>query len=216
MKLTRLWRKLFAPGGGTDRGTTSESMNKEVFLIVGLGNPGAEYAHTRHNAGFDTMDRLEKHYQVTLGRKAHQGILAEITDGEKKIVLCRPQTYMNNSGQCAAELLSWYKCPPDHMLVIYDDIDLPPGKVRVRKSGGPGTHNGMRSIADHLGHTDFPRIRVGTGDRPEGGDLVSWVLGHYDPETQKVMVRAFDKAAEAAADWVQHGIDHAMQVGNKA
>lgn len=216
MKLTRLWRKLFAPGGGTDRGTTSESMNKEVFLIVGLGNPGAEYAHTRHNAGFDTMDRLEKHYQVTLGRKAHQGILAEITDGEKKIVLCRPQTYMNNSGQCVSALLSWYKCPPDHMLVIYDDIDLPPGKVRVRKNGGPGTHNGMRSIAEHLGHTDFPRIRVGTGDRPEGGDLVSWVLGHYDPETQKVMDRAFDKAAEAAADWVQHGIDHAMQVGNKA
>ena len=216
MKLTRLWRKLFAPGGGTDRGTTSESMNKEVFLIVGLGNPGAEYAHTRHNAGFDTMDRLEKHYQVTLGRKALQGILAEITDGEKKIVLCRPQTYMNNSGECVASLLSWYKCPPDHLLVIYDDIDLPPGKVRVRKNGGPGTHNGMRSIAEHLGHTDFPRIRVGTGDRLEGGDLVSWVLGHYDPETQKVMDRAFDKAAEAAADWVQHGIDHAMQVGNKA
>ena len=216
MKLTRLWRKLFAPGGGTDRGTTSESMNKEVFLIVGLGNPGAEYAHTRHNAGFDTMDRLEKHYQVTLGRKAHQGILAEITDGEKKIVLCRPQTFMNNSGECVSSLLAWYKCPPDHLLVIYDDIDLPPGKVRVRKNGGPGTHNGMRSIAEHLGHTDFPRIRVGTGDRPEGGDLVSWVLGHYDPETQKVMDRAFEKAAEAAADWTLHGIDHAMQVGNKA
>ena len=214
--MTRLWRKLFAPGGGTDRGTSLESMNKEVFLIVGLGNPGAEYAHTRHNAGFDTMDRLEKHYQVTLGRKALQGILAEITDGEKKIVLCRPQTFMNNSGECVSSLLSWYKCPPDHLMVIYDDIDLPPGKVRVRKNGGPGTHNGMRSIAEHLGHTDFPRIRVGTGDRPAGGDLVSWVLGHYDPETQKVMDRAFDRAAEAAADWTLHGIDHAMQVGNKA
>ena len=216
MKLTQIWRKLFPPGGGTDRETISEGMNKEVFLIVGLGNPGAEYAHTRHNAGFDTMDRLEKHYQVTLGRKALQGILAEITDGEKKIVLCRPQTFMNNSGECVSSLLSWYKCPPDHLMVIYDDIDLPPGKVRVRKNGGPGTHNGMRSIAEHLGHTDFPRIRVGTGDRPAGGDLVSWVLGHYDPETQKVMDRAFDRAAEAAADWTLHGIDHAMQVGNKA
>lgn len=216
MKLTQIWRKLFSPGGRTDRETISEGMNKEVFLIVGLGNPGAEYAHTRHNAGFDTMDRLEKHYQVTLGRKALQGILAEITDGEKKIVLCRPQTFMNNSGECVSSLLSWYKCPPDHLMVIYDDIDLPPGKVRVRKNGGPGTHNGMRSIAEHLGHTDFPRIRVGTGDRPAGGDLVSWVLGHYDPETQKVMDRAFDRAAEAAADWTLHGIDHAMQVGNKA
>ena len=216
MKLTQIWRNLFSPGGGTDRETISEGMSKEVFLIVGLGNPGAEYAHTRHNAGFDTMDRLEKHYQVTLGRKALQGILAEITDGEKKIVLCRPQTYMNNSGECVSSLLSWYKCPPDHLMVIYDDIDLPPGKVRVRKNGGPGTHNGMRSIAEHLGHTDFPRIRVGTGDRPAGGDLVSWVLGHYDSETQKVMDRAFDRAAEAAADWTLHGIDHAMQVGNKA
>lgn len=190
-------------------------MSKEVFIIVGLGNPGAEYAHTRHNAGFDTMALLEKHYSVTLGRKMLQGILAEITGEDRKIVLCEPQTFMNRSGECVRELLSWYHCPPDHLMVIYDDIDLPPGKVRVRKSGGPGTHNGMRSIVEQLGTQDFPRIRVGTGDRPEGRDLVDWVLSRCSREEQPVMDEAFARAAEAAADWADHGIDHAMQLGNR-
>ena len=190
-------------------------MSKEVFLIVGLGNPGAEYAHTRHNAGFDTLAELEKHYQVTLGRKLLQGILAETVQGEKKIVLCAPQTYMNASGECVSKLLHWYHCEPDHLMVIYDDIDRPPGRVRVRKNGGPGTHNGMRSIVELLGTQDFPRIRVGTGDRPAGADLANWVLGHPDPEMRPVMEEAFRKAAEAAADWVEQGIDHAMQKGNQ-
>ena len=192
-----------------------ENMSREVFLIVGLGNPGEEYAHTRHNAGFDTMALLERHYQVTLGRKMLQGLLAEVTDGERKIVLCEPRTYMNASGECVAKLLRWFHAEKDHLMVIYDDIDLPPGKVRVRRTGGPGTHNGMRSIAEALGDTDFPRIRVGTGDRPEGGDLVNWVLGHYDPETQKVMDAAFRRAAAAAAAWAEHGIDEAMRIGNQ-
>ena len=161
------------------------------------------------------MAQLEKHYQVTLGRKMLQGLLAEITDGEKKIVLCEPQTYMNASGECVAKLLRWYHAEKDHLMVIYDDIDLPPGKVRVRRNGGPGTHNGMRSIAEQLRDTDFPRIRIGTGDRPEGGDLVSWVLGHHDAETQKKMDAAFTRAAEAAAAWVEHGIDEAMRIGNQ-
>lgn len=190
-------------------------MSKEVFLIVGLGNPGEEYAHTRHNAGFDTMALLEKRYQVTLGRKMLQGFLAEVTEEDRKIVLCEPLTYMNASGECVARLLRWYHADLNRLLVIHDDIDLPPGKVRMRRNGGPGTHNGMRSIVETLGSTDFPRIRVGVGDRPEGGDLVSWVLGHYDPETRKIMEAAFEKAAAAAADWVENGIDHAMQLGNR-
>ena len=195
------------------RGRTGR-MSREVFLIVGLGNPGEEYAHTRHNAGFDTMARLAKHYQVTLGRKMLQGVLAEIIEGDRKIVLCEPRTFMNLSGECVAKLMRWYHCEPDHLMVIYDDIDLPPGKIRVRRSGGPGTHNGMRSIIELLGRQDFPRIRVGTGDRPAGEDLAAWVLGHYDAETQAVMDEAFQKAADTAVDWVQNGIDHAMQTGN--
>ena len=190
-------------------------MAKEVFLIVGLGNPGADYAHTRHNAGFDTLALLEKHYQVTLGRKMLQGILAEIVQEDRKIVLCAPQTYMNRSGECVEKLLRWYHCEADHLMVIYDDIDLPPGRVRVRKSGGPGTHNGMRSIVETIGTQDFPRIRVGTGDRPEGWELADWVLSRCDAETQKEMDAALEKAAAAAVDWVENGIDHAMQTGNQ-
>ena len=190
-------------------------MSKEVFLIVGLGNPGPEYAHTRHNAGFDTMALLERHYQVTLGRKMLQGLLTEITLQDRKIVLCMPQTYMNASGECVGRLMQWYHCEPDHLMVIYDDIDLPPGRVRVRRDGGPGTHNGMRSIASCLGKTDFPRIRVGTGDRPAGQDLAAWVLGHWGPEDKEIMEKAFDRAAECARLWAKEGIEKAMQMGNK-
>ena len=187
-------------------------MEKELFLIVGLGNPGSEYAHTRHNAGFEVIDRLEQALGVQpRNRLLLKGMTAESTDGTKKIVLCRPMTFMNASGDCVQRLLRWYGCDPDRLLVIYDDIDLPPGKVRVRKSGGPGTHNGMRSLAERLGTTDFARIRVGTGDRPAGGDLVSWVLGHYPPEEQPAMNAAFDLAAACALEWVSRGIDAAMR-----
>ena len=189
---------------------------KETLLIVGLGNPGEKYAHTRHNAGFEVMSRLEEHYGVKLRRKLLlQGNTAEVTDGEKKIVLCEPQTFMNRSGECVKRLLARFKVPQEQMLVIYDDIDLPPGKVRVRKSGGAGTHNGMRSIASCLGKTDFPRIRVGTGDRPAGQDLADWVLGHPGPEERKLLEAAFDRAAECAVTWAKAGIDKAMQEGNK-
>ena len=188
---------------------------KEVYLIVGLGNPGEEYAHTRHNAGFDTMALLEKRYETTLGRKMLQGVLAEIATEEKKIVLCEPQTFMNSSGECVEKLMRWYHAVPERLMVIYDDIDLPPGRVRVRKNGGPGTHNGMRSIVEHLGTQDFPRIRVGVGDRPAGQDLADWVLGRCAPEERETMEDAFRRAAEAAADWVENGIDHAMQMGNQ-
>lgn len=193
-----------------------DRMSREVFLIVGLGNPGDEYAHTRHNAGFDTMERLTRRYGVTLRKKLLRGMLAEVIDGEKKIVLCEPQTYMNLSGECVEKLLKWYHCDLNHLIVIYDDIDLPTGKVRVRKNGGPGTHNGMRSIMQHVAGPDFARIRVGTGDRPEGTELTDWVLGRYrDAEEQATMDAAFDLAAECAADWVVNGIDHAMQLGNR-
>ena len=123
-------------------------MAKKTLLVVGLGNPGEKYAHTRHNVGFEVMSRLEEYYGVKLRRKfLLQGQTAEITDGETKIVLCEPLTYMNKSGECIRKLLNRFKVPQEQMIVIFDDIDLPPGKVRVRKNGGAGTHNGMRSIA---------------------------------------------------------------------
>lgn len=190
-------------------------MAKEIYLIIGLGNPGEKYAHTRHNAGFEVMARLEERYGVKLRKKILlQGATAEITDGEKKIVLCEPLTFMNRSGECVKRLKARFQVPDERMLVIYDDIDLPPGKVRVRKNGGPGTHNGMRSIAEKLGETDFPRIRVGTGDRPAGQDLAAWVLGHHAPEEKAAMEEAFGKAADSAVIWANEGIDKAMQKGN--
>ena len=191
-------------------------MEKDVYLIVGLGNPGAEYAHTRHNAGFEVMERLLERYRVTLKeRRLLQGAVAEVATGEKKLVLCEPLTFMNNSGLCVKKLMNRFHAPLERLLVIYDDIDLPPGRVRMRKSGGPGTHNGMRSIVETLGDSGFPRIRVGTGDRPAGGDLVSWVLGHYAPEEKEQMAAAFTRAAEAAAIWAEEGLEKAMQKGNQ-
>ena len=191
-------------------------MAKEIYLIIGLGNPGDKYAHTRHNAGWEVMDLLEKEYGVKLRKKMLQPWAeAEWTDGVRKVILCRPLTYMNNSGVAAKKLMDRYGVPPERMIVIYDDIDLPPGTVRVRAGGGPGTHNGMRSIAAETGTDAFPRIRVGTGDRPKGQDLAAWVLGHPGPEERKLLEAAFDRAAECAMTWAKQGIDKAMQKGNE-
>ena len=187
-------------------------MKKQIFLIIGLGNPGEKYAHTRHNAGFEVMDLLEKQYAVKLRKKVLQPwAAAEWTDGRKKIVLCKPLTFMNNSGIAVKKLMDRFGVPPEQVLILYDDIDLPPGKVRVRKNGGPGTHNGMRSIVKETGTDAFPRIRVGTGDRPAGQDLVNWVLGRPGPDEKPLMEAAFAEAAECAAEWAEAGIDAAMR-----
>lgn len=191
-------------------------MSNKTLLIVGLGNIGEKYAHTRHNAGFEVLDRLAESYGVSFRKRLFfPGMTAEVTDEGTKVVLCEPTTFMNKSGECIKKLLMRYRVPQEDMLVIYDDIDLPPGKVRVRKNGGPGTHNGMRNIAEQIGKTEFPRIRVGTGDRPAGQDLAEWVLGRPAPEERVVLEKAFDRAAECARIWVREGIDKAMQEGNK-
>ena len=194
-----------------------ENTTVNTYLIVGLGNMGEKYAHTRHNAGFEVIDRLAEQLGIALKRKQLllRGETASLTEGDSKIVLCKPTTFMNNSGECVKRLLRWYHCTPERMIVICDDIDLPPGRIRIRKNGGPGTHNGLRSIIGCMGENGFPRIRVGTGDRPAGQDLVEWVLGRYAPEEQEVMNRAFDRAAESALVWVREGIDAAMNQGNR-
>ena len=155
-------------------------MEKKYLLIIGLGNPGDKYAHTRHNAGSEVISLLEKKYGVRLRKK----MLQPWAEAE------------------------W----TESTLIIYDDIDLKPGAVRMRASGGAGTHNGMRSIVAETGTEAFPRIRVGTGDRPKGEDLVSWVLGRPGPEEQPRMAEAFETAAECAAEWAEKGIDAAMRL----
>ena len=183
---------------------------------MGLGNPGTQYAHTRHNAGFDTLEMLCRKWGVTLNKSKCKGLLTEtIVDG-KRVVLCAPQTFMNLSGECVSELLNWYKVPLENLLIIYDDIDLPASRLRVRKSGSAGTHNGMRSIIANTPGQNFPRVRVGVGAKPDGWDLADWVLSKYTiREEQIAMQQAFERAADCVEDWVKNGIDHAMQEYNK-
>ena len=132
-------------------------MEKETLIVVGLGNPGTQYAHTRHNAGFDTLEMLCRKWGVTLNKSKCKGLLTETNVDGKRVVLCAPQTFMNLSGECVSELLNWYKVPLENLLIIYDDIDLPASRLRVRKSGSAGTHNGMRSIIAHTPGQNFPR-----------------------------------------------------------
>ena len=191
-------------------------MGKEIYLIVGLGNVGEKYAHTRHNAGFDVMEKLAGTLGVSLRKRLLlKGMTAKAADGDREIILCEPTTYMNHSGECVKQLLRRYGCPPERLMVIYDDIDLAPGSIRIRKNGGAGTHNGMRSIIGCIGTQDFPRIRIGTGDRPAGADLVEWVLGRCEGEERDRMEQAFDHAAESALVWVRSGINTAMNTGNR-
>ena len=191
-------------------------MEKETWIILGLGNPDGKYLHTRHNVGFDVTDRLLRRLGAPLLRERLGGRLSELTLDGRRLVIAQPLTYMNLSGECAAQLLAWYKCPADHMLVICDDIDLKPGQVRFRRSGRAGTHNGLRNIVEQLGGTEFPRCRIGVGAPAENWDLVDWVLGKpLSREEQALLDAAFDRAAEACEDLLSSGMDHAMQLCNQ-
>ena len=191
-------------------------MEKETYLFVGLGNPGLLYDRSRHNCGFQVIRRLSDRWQAPLTHRRLKGLLGETTRNGARVILCQPQNMMNLSGACVQELLNWYKCPLDHLLVIYDDVDLPIGSTRMRKAGSAGTHNGMRSILSCISSQAFPRIRVGIGNPPEGWDLVDWVLGKpLSREEQALLDAAFDRAAEACEDLLSSGMDHAMQLCNQ-
>ena len=179
-----------------------------MYLIVGLGNPGAKYAHTRHNVGFDVLARK---LGVTIGRERDEALLGECFIAGQKTILALPQTYMNLSGEAVSRLVRWYRLPPENLMVVYDDVDLPQGSIRIRKNGSAGTHNGMRSIVDLLGYDSFPRLRVGVGQRRPGYELADWVLGHYLPgEEQEVADAAYALAADAIIEYITNGIESAM------
>ena len=186
-----------------------------MHIIVGLGNPGREYARTRHNVGFDVIDVLSEKLDIPVNRSAMHGLTGSGLVGGEKVLLVKPQTYMNLSGQCVSELVAFYKPDMADLLVIYDDIDLPLGKVRLRASGSAGTHNGMRSVIGLLGRQDFPRLRVGVGGRPEGWELADWVLSSYaTKEERETQFAAFLRAAQTLEDWVRSGFDAAMRTAN--
>ena len=184
--------------------------------IVGLGNPGDQYTHTRHNAGFDVIDILSQKLDVPVKKLKCRATVGETFLGGEKLVLIKPQTFMNLSGLTVVDALSWYKIEPKDMLLIVDDIDLPFGQVRLRAKGGSGTHNGLRHIVQCTGTGDFPRVRIGMGAPPPEWDLADWVLGKFQDEAaRKTAFDAYMLAAEAALCWAEHGIDLAMNRYNK-
>ena len=187
-----------------------------MLAIIGLGNPGDKYDHTRHNAGFDVVTILSALWDIPLKKLKCKALIGEGAVNGQKVVLIKPQTFMNESGLSVAEALNWFKLTPQEALIIVDDIDLPFGQVRVRAGGGPGTHNGMRSILQCTGSAEFPRIRVGMGAPPAGWDLADYVLGHFNTvQDRETAFSAYRTAAEAAACWVTEGIDKAMNQFNR-
>ena len=184
--------------------------------IVGLGNPGEKYEHTRHNAGFDVISIIAAKLNTPIKKLKFQGVIGETLLGGEKLVLIKPQTFMNLSGVTVSEALNWYKMEPKDMLLIVDDIDLPFGQVRIRPKGGPGTHNGLRHIVQCTATGDFPRVRVGMGAPPPQWDLADWVLSKFQTEEErKIAFDAYLLAADAAICWAEHGIDTAMNRFNK-
>ena len=169
-----------------------------TWLIVGLGNPGKEYETTRHNAGFLAMDALTKKKSTSCDRSRFHALTGETTLGGTRALLRKPQTYMNHSGVAVKEAADFYKIPAENVLVIYDDTSLEPGRMRIRRNGSAGGHNGIKSLIEHLGSDKFPRIKVGVGAKPYADmDLADWVLGHFSKEDRVLIDRVAEAAVEA-------------------
>ena len=183
-------------------------------LIVGLGNPGLEYSATRHNVGFLLLERLAEKHRLRFTGKRGKSLVARGSLNGHDVALAKPQTFMNLSGEAVRELLRIYGLPPKGLLVIYDDVDLPLGTIRLREQGGPGTHNGMRSIVDELGRTDFPRLRIGVGTPTNGQNLADYVLGHPTPEERAILDESLGRALEAVETVVRRGVGAAMNAYN--
>jgi PTH1 family peptidyl-tRNA hydrolase len=178
-------------------------------LIVGLGNPGREYADNRHNVGFQCLNRLAEAWGLSFNKRKHKALLARGEMAGLKAILAKPQTFMNLSGEAVERLARSYNVPPEDILVIYDDLDLPLGKIRLRPRGGSGGHKGMNSIIEHLGTDAFPRLRVGIG-RPTHGDPVDYVLEDFAPDERMAMEEAYERAISAVELWLTQGIVAAM------
>lgn len=187
-----------------------------MYIIVGLGNPGKKYEHTRHNVGFDVVEILSQKYDIPLLKLRCKAVVGEGMIRGQRVVLAQPQTFMNLSGESVVELMNWYKAEPEHLIVVYDDVDLPEGRLRFRPSGSAGTHNGMRNIIYLLGKENFPRVRVGIGRPAEGWDMKDWVLATYNtPELRKTMFDAYLNAADAVATLIGDGVDACRQFVSK-
>lgn len=181
-----------------------------MYLIVGLGNPGTKYERTRHNVGFIAIDLLASKFDIRMNKLKFKSVIGEGLVGREKVVLIKPQTFMNLSGEAVREAMSFYKIAPQNLVVIYDDIDLAVGRLRIRKQGSSGTHNGMRNIIYQLGDDRFPRFRIGVSKPEAAQDLGSFVLSKFRDEEIKPVAAAIDRAVLAVEAMLREGLDQAM------
>lgn len=191
------------PGAATD-----------TYVIVGLGNPGKEYENTRHNMGYKSVDVLSLSENISVTKSKFHSLIGQGRIAGKKAVIVKPVTYMNKSGIAVRESAMYFDVPKENLIVIYDDIDLPAGAIRIRKAGGAGTHNGMKDVIRELGTKDFIRIRIGVGAAEEGEDLIDRVIGKVPKAEQELLAKACDEAAAAAKDIIELGVDKAMNIHN--
>lgn len=187
-----------------------------MYIIAGLGNPGSKYAHTRHNVGFDTVEYLADYYGIDIETKKFQALVGQGVIEGNKVLLVKPQTYMNLSGESLREVVNFYKIDPEEeLIVIYDDISLNPGQLRLRGKGSAGGHNGIKNIIQQLGTQTFKRIKVGVGEKPEGYDLADYVLGHFSGEELAIMKESLEKVCGAVELMLEGDVDAAMNQYNK-
>ncbi len=185
-----------------------------MYLIVGLGNPGKEYENTRHNMGFKVLNKLSEKYNIPITKSKFNGKYGTGTIENEKVILLEPQTYINLSGESIKPMLDFYKVAPSNLLVIYDDIDVEPGKIKIRMKGGPGSHNGMKSVVNEVGTEEFPRVRVGIGQPIIKLAMIDYVIGYVPEEELKILNDGIEKAEEAVEEILKHGIDYAMNKFN--
>lgn len=189
---------------------------KFEYLIAGLGNPGKEYEATRHNAGFMAVDALLKDSGIVLNKHKFESEFALTSLEGKKVIILKPLTYMNNSGEAIGAISKFYKIPPEKCIIIFDDISLDAGKIRIRRKGSAGGHNGIKSIISHLNSEDFPRIKIGVGEKPDKEyDLKDWVLGKIPKTQKKEFDKACSNAAKAVREILKNSIDSAMNKFSK-
>lgn len=182
-----------------------------AWLVVGLGNPGPKYEWTRHNMGFLAIDELAQRQSIPVQKLKFKALTNSAVIGGQSVLLMKPTTYMNLSGEAVGEAARFYKIPPERVLILSDDVSLPQGKLRVRRSGSAGGHNGLKNIISHLGTDAFPRIKIGVGQKPHpDADMVNWVLGSFTGEDKKIMEEAISRAADCVELLLAKGVDEAM------
>ncbi|NJP41013.1 aminoacyl-tRNA hydrolase [Oscillospiraceae bacterium HV4-5-C5C] len=191
----------------TERGTGGSG---KLYLIAGLGNPGSRYAATFHNCGFMALDRLAESLGIKVNKARFKGVYGRGSACGQQVILLKPETFMNNSGQSLAAAVAYFKIPLDRVLLLYDDVDIPLGQIRIREKGGPGTHNGMRSVVGSLSSQLFPRIRIGIGPQPAVMDIADYVLSQVSQTQQALLDQALERVSEAVALWLEHDIQLAM------